>query len=204
MAAASIPTTTLATNTILLEGLRQETDQSLWFRYVDRYRPIVVRFARKLTPNDADAEDIAQQTMMEFCIAFRDGRYDQEKGRLRQWLFGIARNQINNWRRRRPKEVQAAGDDADTDYFARQPDDDHLSAAWDQEWQDAILRECIDQVRAEFAPNTVDAFELFALKGVSVDDVAKRLDMSTDSVYTAKRRVLKRVRELISQMDTLW
>ena len=57
---------------------------------------MIERYAARFNLKRADAQDAAQQTLIAFCNAYQQDKYQKEKGRLRVWLFGIARNQIRN------------------------------------------------------------------------------------------------------------
>lgn len=192
------------TSTSLLEGLKTAENTAAWERYVSRYRPVLVRFARSVGLRDADAEDVAQATLLEFSTAYQGGRYQREKGRLRSWLFGIARNQVRAWVRRRPNEV-VEGAISTTGLLDAVPDaHDPLQERWDQEWRAAILRQCLEEVRREVEERTFDAFQRFALKGESAREVARDLDLTENAVFQAKRRVLRRARELVPLMEDVW
>jgi DNA-directed RNA polymerase specialized sigma24 family protein len=47
----------------------------------------------------------------------------------------------------------------------------------------------------------VEAFELFAKDGLSAQEVAEQLGMTTNAVYLAKQHILKRIRELLPYME---
>ena len=81
------------------------------------------------------------------------------------------------------------------------PDDDNARKTWEQTWEEVILGHCLDQARREFRPKTWSAFEQVALQGRSPVEVADRLGMSRNSVFIAKHRVLKRLRELQADCD---
>lgn len=193
------------TSTYLLEGLKHADNATVWQQFVERYRPLIVRYAMRLGLNESDAQDAAQQALIAFCSAYQEGKYNREKGRLRVWLFGIARNQIlNTRRRRRDREVQVAGDSQATHFFARVEDENVMEQAWDEEWRQAVLRQCLEAVRREFDGRTVEAFELFAWKGVPAQKVADQLGMTPNAVFLVKHRVMKRIRELLPQMEDVW
>jgi len=71
------------TTTRLLEGLCDPEDEALWCEFDAQYRPILVGFARRLGLNVEDAADLAQETLVRFVEAYRAGRYDRGKARLR-------------------------------------------------------------------------------------------------------------------------
>lgn len=193
------------TNTILLEGLRDAGNKTVWRSFVERYRPIIVRYAKRAGLPEADAQDAAQHALIAFCTSYQEGKYAREQGRLRHWLFGIARNQIRNTMRKRPKrEVQVTGQADETDYFEQVCGEDDGEKIWEQEWRDAVLKQCLMEVSGEFDAKSLEAFELFACRGMSAKEVGERLDMTPNAVFIAKHRVMKRLRELVPRMEEAW
>jgi RNA polymerase sigma-70 factor (ECF subfamily) len=201
--AADNPAT--VTSTQLLDGLRGQ-DDAVWSAYVDRYRPVLVGYARKLSLSAEDAEDVAQRALVAFHGAYVAGKYEREKGRLRDWLFGIARHQIMDFvrKRRRGREVKLNVTTSGGDFFERLEDEKHLQTIWEQEWREGVVRACLQRVRDEVDARTMDAFALFAQQGWSAERVGESLNMSPNAVFGAKRRVLRRVRELLPAVEDAW
>ncbi len=192
------------TSTQLLAGLRDADNGTIWQTYVDRYRPLIVDYARRLCAQPADAEDIAQQALAAFASAYRQGKYDREQGRLRDWLFGIVRRQLRNWYRRRGREVQVSVDPQSADFFARIEDEGQLCDLWDERWRSSVLDQCLQQARGEVHATTWDAFELFALRSWPAARVAEHLGITENAVFGAKRRLLSRIRELRPVLEEQW
>jgi RNA polymerase sigma factor (sigma-70 family) len=193
------------TSTFMLEGLREPGNQKVWDQFVSRYRPMIVRYAARFGLDPAEAEDAAQQTLIAFCTSYQQGKYKREQGRLRVWLFGIARNQMLNFiKRRRDREVQVIDATQDTNFFARQPDEDQFEKAWEEEWRDAVLKECFDEIRREFDPKSLEAFDLFATQGLPAQEVGEKLGMTPNAVFLVKHRIMKRIKELVPKMEELW
>jgi len=74
-------------------------------------------------------------------------------------------------------------------------------ARWEREWQLHRLRWAMRSVAASFNPVTMKAFEMHVLAGHSVDETAEKLEMSKASVYQARSRVLKRLKERLAEVD---
>ena len=196
------PILNTVTSTFLLEGLRDAGNRTIWQEFVDRYRPMLVRYGVRGGLRESDAQDAAQQTLIAFCNAYQAGQYQREQGRLRHWLFGIARNQIRNtFRRVRRKEIQVAGEASRTDFFDRQVDHAEMERIWEDEWQQAVLRQCLEEIRREVDAKSIQAFELFAWKGQSALEVAELLGMTPNAVFITKHRSMKRIRALLPQME---
>ena len=119
--------------------------------------------------------------------------------------FGIAHNQIRNYARRRcSQEVQVPETPGETSFFARLESRDDLEKIWEEEWQHAVIRQCVEEIRQEFKPRTIEAFWFFAVEGKPADDVARELDTTSNNVFVAKHRVLRRIRDLIPLMEHIW
>ena len=73
---------------------------------VDRHQQAVRMFLRRLLGNDADADDIAQET---FLAAWTNARSFRDEGDVRSWLCGIAwrkaRGAQRSWFRRRARDT---------------------------------------------------------------------------------------------------
>ena len=184
------------TTSTIIDQLRDFENHGAWDRFMVRFRTPLINFAVRSGLKPLDAEDVAQNTLLAFAKAFRDGKYDPAKGRLRDWLFGIAFRQLGDMRRRLAKHENREAAAEATSFFANLPDEQEATRSWNDEWTRAVLRDCLDQARREMEPTTLQAFELFALAKQPATEVAEQLGMTRNAVFIAKHRVLKRLREL--------
>jgi RNA polymerase sigma-70 factor (ECF subfamily) len=192
------------TSTTLLEGLRDPANRTVWLDFVGRYRPLIVRYGERLGLAAEDAEDVAQASLLAFCEAYRERRYDRERGRLREWLFGIVHNQVKNWQRRLGRQGSRSAETGGEAIFSGLESREGQEQLWEAEWRDAVARACLEEVRREVQESTFRAFERFALEGLPAEVVAAELGLTPNAVYTAKRRVLRRVRELRPLLEDSW
>ncbi len=183
------------TTTALLDRLRDRHEDRVWIDFDRRYRPIVIRFGRRMGLSEADAADAAQDTLLAFVTACREGRYDRERGRLRSFLFGIARFRVlrllesrRDWR----------GDSA----LGVVPDPDALITAWNGACERSVVRLALCRLRTETRcePRTIEAFEAVVLHGRGPEVVAAEFGMSVNDVYLAKHRCLRRLRSIVEQV----
>ena len=135
---------------------------------------------------------------MSLFKAMEGFEYDTRKGRFRGYLRTAV---VHAMGRRAQKEAkQAKPLDPHAFDFIIAEKESSADARWEHEWRAHRLRWALRKVAPEFEPVTLKAFELHALRGVTVDEAAQQLGMSKASVYQAKSRVLRRVKE---QLDTL-
>ena len=190
-----------ATNTELLQGLSNPANRTVWTQYVERYRPLLERTAQRAGLRVADAEEVAQVALVDFADAYARGEYRRDQGRLRAWLFGILRNRVRDRGRELGRERELRAGETALDGVPAPAD---LERIWDEEWQAAILRRCAVLVRAEVRPETFEAFERHVMQGEAVAQVAAELSLTPEQVYDAKRRILRRLRELRPVLEETW
>jgi RNA polymerase sigma factor (sigma-70 family) len=191
------------TTSSLLDGLRDFGNRTAWERLAARFRKPIVAFATHLELPAAEADDVAQETLLAFAKAIREGRYDPSKGRLSHWLFGIAYRQAQNARRSRAQRLARAGaPPADSAaVLSDLPDEAAARTTWDREWEQALLEQCLDRARREVEPETFRAFELVVCEGRSPAAAAAELGIAVKKVYNAKHRLLERVRVLRAELE---
>jgi RNA polymerase sigma-70 factor (ECF subfamily) len=186
------------TTTALLQDLVDPSNEAVWAAFDGRYRPILVGFGRKLGLGNEDAADAAQETLARFVRAYRAGKYDRSRGRLRSWLLGIARNAILDVRSAKAgrREQQAET------FLGELPDDRTFDSTFEEACEQELVFLALANLRRESRADrrTIEAFELLALGGIAPADVAARLGMTMNDVYLAKHRCLKRLRTIIEEL----
>lgn len=201
----SDPATLTRTTTRLIDGLREVGDNQAWEGFDARYRPVLVGVAIKLGFGGDDASELAQRALAEFAHGLRGGRYERGRGRLSAWLIGIARH-IGSEMRRREKVHAVPGGSMIGQVEERFPDEARLTQIWQAERDAAILADALRTLQASerIDPRTLRAFELFALRGVPAEEVAKDCGMETETVYVVKNRLTKKLREIVRDLTSAY
>ncbi|OHB80529.1 MAG: hypothetical protein A2V98_11385 [Planctomycetes bacterium RBG_16_64_12] len=107
----------------------------------------------------------------------------------------MVRNVVATRRRRPSQQVRGEGGDSEMGIEPEAADtspDAGLEAAFER----AMLAVLLAVVRQEVAPETYQAFELVTLHDLPGREVAKITGLSRNAVYLARRRVLRRLRDL--------
>ena len=189
------------TRASLLVRLRDPRDGDAWSEFVDLYAPLVYRFGCKQGLQDADAADLAQDTLRAVAGAIGKFEYDPRHGSFRGWLFTIVRNRLRDFLEKRGRQERGSGDTAMLDRLEQQPDcHDELSNEWDREYERQLLLTAAERLRGEFAEKTWRAFWRTTVDGASGKDAAQTLDMPVAAVYLAKSRVMARLKEEIRRL----
>jgi RNA polymerase sigma-70 factor (ECF subfamily) len=188
-----------ATHLTFLLRLRDRADKLSWQEFHQRYGQLLYRYARSRGATHADAEDIVQEVEMYLFKAVNTFEYDARKGRFRAYLRSAV---IHAMGRRASKQARqpAELDPRRFDYLASRKDAD-TDAQWEREWQLHRLRWALRSVAEGFEPITLKAFEMHVLAGRSAEETARELGLSKASVYQAKSRMLKCLRERLAALD---
>lgn len=184
-----------STSLTLLKGLLDPTDTRAWKRFDERYRPVLVNFALQLGLAGDDAEEIAQRASVAFFESYRRGHYDRSKGRLKNWLLGIAQHQIADYYAERARQpIAPAGRSELEARLGQLRDPDEFSSIWDRQWEAHVLTICVKRAAAKFSARDIRVFKMVTSEGRSPAQVARRLGISQTNVATIKHRVLSYIK----------
>jgi RNA polymerase sigma-70 factor (ECF subfamily) len=178
------------TSPSLLERLRRAEEPEAWRQFVDLYTPILFAFAGRLGLQEADAEDLVQETLVQLLQKLPQFRYDRRKS-FRAWVWTVMRHKVLESRRRRQPQAAELPDVAIPD---------ELDRLWQEEYRQQLVGRALEIMRSEFQPSTWKACWEHAVAGRSAAEVARELGMTVGAVYAAKFRVLARLRQELQDL----
>lgn len=179
-----------ATRASLLVRLRDRADNEAWQTFLEVYAPLLYTFARSRGLQDADASDIAQETLSEVARCIRTFEYQPEKGRFRDWLGLIARRRLGKFFARNAGRPEPLADEPP----------DETDPEWTAAFHARLLDAAMERIRGDFEVTTWQAFTENWLNDRPVPEVAAATGLSVAAVYVAKSRVLKRLREMVLEL----
>lgn len=160
----------------------QDGREELFAKYVLPEVEVLLRVARSLTRQGADAEDLVQETLLRAYRAIDrfDGRHP------RAWLLTILRNAlVNQTRRRRPEPTDDLGDRA--------------SASVDPGPEDVVLGSQFDAAVEAAYRGLPERFrrvvELVDLDGLSYQEASVSLGVPVGTVMSRLHRGRRRIRQ---------
>jgi RNA polymerase sigma-70 factor (ECF subfamily) len=159
----------------------------------DRYSAIVYRMALRVVKSQELAEDIVQEVF--WRVWRRSSSFERDRGKVAQWLFGIAHNLcIDELRRMRSRPVSVY-EDVEHPLIQQLPDDriDVAEAALYSE-QRRVISSALHQLPAAQR----QAIELAYFSGLSHQEIATKLDRPLGTIKTRVRLGLHKLRLLLS------
>ena len=168
---------------------RTETDEEAFERHVLPEIEVLLRVARSITRNHADAEDLVQDTLIRAYrgIGGFDGRYP------RAWLLTILRNtHINRNRRRRPELLR--DQDATFERLESDASTDRADVLVEQTIDGEILA-ALDELSDDFRR----VVELVDIDGLSYAEAAEVLGIPVGTVMSRLHRARRRIRDRLDR-----
>ena len=185
---------------LLLQLGKQSEDA--WTEFLTVYEQALYRFCRAKGLQDADANDVLQDVMTAVLKRIPTWDPDSSKGSFRGWLFRVARNIAVDEIDRRAKKATASGDSQVARMLLEIPDRKGAQTlSFEDEYQRSLFDWASKQVKSEVREVTWMSFCLTAIDGLKAEHVAENLGIPIGSVYTAKCRVVARIRSKIAEMD---
>ena len=179
----------------LLEGFRQGREESFTALY-DRYFPRVYAFTSRRLRNRADAEEVVQET---FTAVFRSIDAYRGQSSLLSWIYGIAKNTVNNQLRRakaHERRIERAESALLRSAFS-------LDSCTPEERLG--LRRCSEAVEESLGSVSAWQAEVFALRhleNLPIQEIADRMARSNDAIRSSLYRVKRLVIETIDSEMT--
>ncbi len=173
-------------------------------------RPVLLRYAILQLRNEAQAQDVVQDTLM---VALEKPQSFAGRSQLQTWLVGILKHKIIDQSRKGKREVQldTRTDDNDFESFEKliYAQDGHLTSkppAWAspegtlQEKQFfAVLEACVSKLPAQQGR----VFMMREWLELPTDEICKELDITATNLWVVLHRARARLQECLNQTWTL-
>ena len=187
------------TRQTLLLRIREPDDASAWREFVSLYTPLLQKFALIRGVISQDVDDVVQEVLKAVMQAIKKFEYEPEKGSFRDWLFVVTRSKVARHFKKQAGTPRGSGGESMHRLLDEQPAPDS-QAIWDLEYRRRMFTWASQQVKNQVSTRTWRAFWMSTVEEMSADEVASELQMSIGSVYVAKSRVIRRMREKIQSV----
>ena len=192
-------TNTPPTRFSLIGRLHDATDSDAWNEFVEIYQPMIQRIVQKRGLQYADAAEVTQEVLGRVAVAISGWDPDPSKGSFRGWLYRMTRNLTIDHLRRRKNQPKYRDSDSnfDINQIAKPTDDE--SREFQLEYERQLFNWAAGKVQSSFKPVNWQAFWLTTVENLSIDDVAKKLEMSKGKIYVARSRVMAKIAGVIQE-----
>jgi RNA polymerase sigma-70 factor (ECF subfamily) len=180
----------------ILEKLRLPDDDRAWEQFVQIYTPLLYYWTRQLGLQSHDAAELVQEVFLVLVEKLPEFQYDPAKS-FRGWLRTILANKWKNRIRARgklPMDQEASPSDV-----AVQPCTPEFEA---DEYRQYLVNRALELLRAEFPEVTWKICWEVIVGGKTPAQAAQEFHVTVNTVYLAKSRGLRRLREMLAGLLT--
>lgn len=185
----------------LIIQVKDPENRVAWEQFVAIYRPVIVRTAAARGLQEADAQDLAQQVLLAVASAIGQWEKRNESTRFRHWLRRITRNAIVNAITRRPQDRAIGGSSILAVLTEHAEVDAETESLIDWEYRRELYLLAAQIVRRDVKADSWRVFELTVIDGMSNQAAAEKLGKSVGTIYTARCRIMQRLRAAIAELE---
>ncbi len=193
-----------ATRHSLIGRLSDRDDSARWQEFFDTYWRLIYGVARKSGLNDAEAQDVVQETVI--GVSKNIERYRADAGSFKNWLLQLTRWRIIDQVRKR----------SPADAIQRHPDDSRmtapidriadangvpLDALWDEQWQATLLENALERLKRKVNARHFQIFDCAVVKRWPAGKVASELGVNIAQVYLVKHRLAAMLKKEVAGME---
>jgi RNA polymerase sigma factor (sigma-70 family) len=193
------------TSATLLGRLRHDVaDPEAWAEFVNRYGPLLYQWCRHWRLQEADAQDVAQIVLAKLAAKLPTFQYDPNQS-FRAYVKTLARYAwCDVLASRQQPGAGGSGDSVVLELLdtveAREDLESRVAEAFYRE----LLDEAMARIRLRVEPRTWEAFRLTTLEGLTGAEAAERAGMEVATVYKAKSKVQKMLKEETRRIQETW
>jgi RNA polymerase sigma-70 factor (ECF subfamily) len=190
----------IRTSVTLLGRLkRSPQDEAAWVLFVERYGPLILKWARAWKLQMADAEEVTQQVLLKLVTALKRFEYDPGRGTFRGFLY-TATHRLCVKLVSSPQFRERKGGSEIRDLLAQREARvdlaDRLAREYDQELMPIAFRLVEQRVK----PHVWRVFYLRCVLGRPGSEVAREEGMKVATVHSVAGRVQRKIKDEIRRL----
>ncbi|HEY8389242.1 MAG TPA: RNA polymerase sigma factor [Parasegetibacter sp.] len=163
-------------------------DEKAFSECYEEYRRLLYPFLFKLTKSASATEDLIQDTMLKVWLS-RDKF--SEIGNPRAWIFRIASNTAHNWLKN-----SLIRQNSTTPLHYKEDQEDHSSEVF---LELKAIREIVQEAIAELPPQRKKVYLLNREQGLTVSEIAQKLNISPSTAKNTLLAAVKYIREKVER-----
>jgi RNA polymerase sigma factor (sigma-70 family) len=193
------------TRSSLIARLKDPDDEEGWSEFAATYRRLIYAVALRSGLNDAEAQEVVQETMISVARKMAGFKRVPRPGSFKRWLLNLTRWRIIDQVRKRSPADAGSGVNitrrssmegegtARTATIERIPDPrgPELAVVWEAELEKHLMEAAMERLKSRVDPELLQLFDCHVVRGWPASKVARQIGVSLARVYFAKYKVAK-------------
>lgn len=186
----------------LLMRAKDPTNDEAWTEFVMYYEKFIYHLLHRLNINADDFYDLVQDILIKLWKNLHS--YEKQRAKFRSWLAFVVRNTVYDYFDREGRRSKALKRSHEIENYLRETSASEVEEIIEREWIIHVTNLALKRIEKVFSGKAIRVFSL-SLDGMSVDDIARELNLQKTSVYTLRNRVkaryIKEVHVLMEQLE---
>lgn len=196
----------IPTRQSLLSRLRDWDDKDSWQDFFSTYWKLIYNVARKSGLNDAEAQEVVQETIIHVAKQIPEFKYDPEKGSFKGWLLKTTHWRINDQFRKRRDDATLRPDTENPTMPASLPPPfvapgAEAESQWDDLWREHLVEMALERIKQKVDPRELQMFEMTVERNWPPLKVAQKLNVTRAHVYYARHKVSQMIRAEVERLE---
>jgi RNA polymerase sigma-70 factor (ECF subfamily) len=185
----------------LIQRAKNQNDEKAWEDFVCYYSEFIRFSLYRMNIRIDDIDDLVQENLLSLWKGLQN--YEKQNVKFRSWLSKVIRYTTIKYLKKKTranKENVSFNECLNSIEAFSEPE---MDAIVEEEWRSYLTSLVMKRMEKIFTTNALESFKS-GFRGEPAEDVAQRLGISSDSVYTLRNRVKKSfVREARLLMNEL-
>lgn len=146
---------------------------------------------------NCDIEDLLQDILLISWKKLPEFEYNPEIGKFRAWLNTITKRDALHFLQKKQKRKECSYEEDIESLGFKDCELDHMI---NSEWETYISEKAWEKIKTKFSEKVLECFKAL-IEGKSGEVVSQELNLSINSVYVYKKRVLAALQKEIAYLD---
>ncbi len=200
-----------STRQSLLGRLKDWNDDASWQDFFNTYWRRIYGAAIKAGLNEAEAQEVVQETIIAVSKQMPGFKYDPAIGSFKNWLLNQTYWKIANQlrlreqdaKRIRPSRRRSSDTTTGTGLLNKIPDPNggNFESTWQSEWDGNQMVAALEHLKRKVNPKHYQIFDFYVLKKWPMKKVTQTLNVNMAQVYLAKSRLARLLKAELKRLE---
>lgn len=174
------------TRQTLIERLKDQYDEESWQTFAQIYQRYIYVVIRRMNINHSECEDLVQEVLFKIWNKLPDFQYSPNKAKFRTWLSLVIKNKVLNYLESQKSHMNKITKAAESPL--KRVSEQEVDTIIQKEWENYITNMAMERIKESFPGQAIKVFEM-TLEGLSIQEIASKLNIKENTVYKSKNRV---------------
>ena len=176
----------MQTRQTLIERLKDKHDEESWKTFTQIYQRYIYVVIRRMNINHSECEDLVQEVLFNIWNKLPDFQYSPDKAKFRTWLSLVIKNKVLNYLESQKSHINKINKAAEQP--VKKVLEQEVDSIIRKEWENYVTNMAMEKIKGSFPGQAIKVFEM-TLEGLSIQEIATKLDIKENTVYKYKNRV---------------